>query len=98
MKFRIVMLPAAKEDLRLAARYYEHIKKASANDSSNKSAAKPGLSGRTPMHTAADMKSVRTALVDVFPFMIHFRIEESETRILIETVLHTRMNPESWQQ
>lgn len=94
--FSAVLLPAANDDLRLAARYYER--------------RQPGLGKRflkqvrdkvdhireNPAAYSIRYAEVRTALVDVFPFMIHFRIEESANRILIAAILHTRVDPARW--
>lgn len=40
--------------------------------------------------------NVHTAIIDVFPFMIHFTIEEEERNVLISAVLHTSLNPDKW--
>jgi hypothetical protein len=39
---------------------------------------------------------VRTAVLDVFPFMIHYLIDEPGKKIVIIAVLHTSRNPEIW--
>lgn len=41
-------------------------------------------------------KNVRTALLDIFPFMIHYRIEEERNQIIVVAVFHTSLNPDRW--
>ena len=40
---------------------------------------------------------IRTAVLDVFPFMIHYTIYKEEYLIIISAVLHTSRSPETWQ-
>jgi hypothetical protein len=42
------------------------------------------------------MTDVRTAVLNVFPFMVHFTIEEKNKTIIVSAVLHTSRNPELW--
>ncbi len=42
------------------------------------------------------MRRVRTAVLDVFPFMIHYIIDETQKSIIITAALHTSRNPDIW--
>lgn len=39
---------------------------------------------------------VRTAILNVFPYMIHFSLDEKNKSIIILAVLYTSRNPELW--
>ncbi len=39
---------------------------------------------------------VHCALVDIFPYLIHYIVEETNQRILVIGVLHTSKNPVIW--
>jgi hypothetical protein len=41
-------------------------------------------------------KSVHTFLVNKFPFLIHYKINEREKVIVVLGVIHTSRNPEIW--
>ena len=41
---------------------------------------------------------VHCALVDVFPYLIHYIIEEDQQRILVLGVLHTSKDPAIWKE
>lgn len=39
---------------------------------------------------------MRTAILPVFPFMIHFKIDEKRRVVAIVGVFHTSLDPEKW--
>jgi hypothetical protein len=39
---------------------------------------------------------IRTAVLNVFPFMIHYSIDEPRKTIIVAAVLHTSRDPEAW--
>jgi hypothetical protein len=39
---------------------------------------------------------MRTVVLSIFPFMIHFAIDDSKKTVIISAVLHTSRNPEEW--
>ncbi|GGC21951.1 hypothetical protein GCM10011386_12390 [Parapedobacter defluvii] len=47
-----------------------------------------------PLHYALKYKNIRTALVPVFPYAIHFYIDKEEKIITIIAIVHTSRNPD----
>jgi len=96
--YKSIILPLAKEDIRDAARWY------------NKQS--PGLGKRftqevrksvryikqNPTDCSVRYDEVRTAVLKVFPFMIHYTIDESNQTVIISAVLHTSRDPEVWKK
>jgi hypothetical protein len=41
-------------------------------------------------------KNVRATVLNIFPFMIHYTIDEKNKTIIVSAVLHTSRNPELW--
>ncbi|MBU2466978.1 MAG: type II toxin-antitoxin system RelE/ParE family toxin, partial [Bacteroidetes bacterium] len=41
-------------------------------------------------------KNVRTTILNIFPFMVHYTIDEKNKTIIVSAVLHTCRNPELW--
>ena len=92
--FKSIILPRAKEDIRQAAKWY-----------SKKS---PRLSKRftaevrdTVRHIKQNPKAssirydqVRTAVLNIFPFMVHYTVDEFNTTVVITSVFHTSRDPE----
>jgi plasmid stabilization system protein ParE len=96
--YKSLILPLAKEDVRDAVRWY------------NKQS--PGL-GRKFTQEVRDIvryirqnpqacniryNDVRTAVLKVFPFMLHYTIDQSSKMIIISAVLHTSRDPEVWKK
>jgi len=46
--------------------------------------------------TAIRYKNVRTALLDKFPFLIHYVVDDANKTIIIAAVFHTSLNPDIW--
>jgi plasmid stabilization system protein ParE len=94
--YRVVLLTVAKSDVKDAASWYE--------DKQDKLGKKflsdvrqiTGLIKRNPYGYAIRYDDIRTAVLDVFPFMIHYRIDELNKLIVIAAVLHTGRNPDIW--
>lgn len=49
-----------------------------------------------PKHFPIRYKSVRTVSINKFPFLIHYKINESEKIIVVLGVIHTSRNPNIW--
>jgi plasmid stabilization system protein ParE len=96
--YKSLILPLAKEDVRDAVRWY------------NKQS--PGL-GRKFTQEVRDIvryirqnpqacniryNDVRTAVLKVFPFMLHYTIDQSSKMVIISAVLHTSRDPEVWKK
>lgn len=95
--YKSIILPLAKEDIREAARWY------------NKQS--PGLGKRFTTEvresvrfirqnpTACNIRydKVRTVVLKVFPFMIHYTINEASKSVVISAVLHTSRDPKEWE-
>lgn len=94
--YKSVLLPVAKEDIKDAATWYEskkeklgkrfilHVRQITAVIKGN------------PYLYAIRYNDVRTAVLDVFPFMIHYVIDELEEKVVIIAVLHISRNPDIW--
>lgn len=96
--YRVALLSVAKIDVKEAASWYE--------DKQDKLGKKfladvrqiTGLIKRNPYGYAVRYDDVRTAVLDIFPFMIHYRIDEPKRLIIVAAVLHTSRNPDIWER
>lgn len=94
--YKTLILPLAKDDIRDAARWY------------NKQS--PGLGKRftaevresvryikqNPTACTIRYDQVRTAVLRVFPFMLHYTVNEDSKTVIISAVLHTSRDPKVW--
>jgi plasmid stabilization system protein ParE len=90
-----VLLSAAKNDVREAAKWYNEQqtglgRRFTADVRKRITSIKQNLYAYSIKYG-----QVRTAVLDNFPYMVHFSIENDRT-ILVSAVLHTSRNPKIW--
>ena len=94
--YKPVILPLAKKDIEEAAKWYneQHVGLGKRFVKSVRSKVNRILIN--PQLYVIRYSIVHTALVDVFPFMIHFIIDENNKTLIFTAVLHTSQNPDLW--
>ena len=94
--YRVVLLTVAKSDIKDTASWYENKKDKLGKKFLADVSQTTGLIKRNPYGYTVRYDDIRTAVLDVFPFMIHYRIDELDKLIIIAAVLHTSRNPDIW--
>jgi hypothetical protein len=51
-----------------------------------------------PKAIAIRYNKTRCVVLDVFPFMVHFSINEKQKTVIVSAVFHTSLKPERWQK
>ncbi|QEC79224.1 type II toxin-antitoxin system RelE/ParE family toxin [Mucilaginibacter ginsenosidivorax] len=92
--YKVVMLISAKHDIREAALWYNLQKKELGKKFALKVRQKINLIRKNPYSYTTRYDEVKTAVLDVFPFMIHYKVDEFDKLITIYAVLHTSHNPD----
>ncbi|MBI3501422.1 MAG: type II toxin-antitoxin system RelE/ParE family toxin [Bacteroidetes bacterium] len=95
MKFSVVILPEAKQDLKLAALWYNKQKKGLGSQFLLRVRESKKVLQNNP-HFFKRYKNVHTLPLRQFPFMIHFTINDSHKTVAILAVLHTSQHPDKW--
>ena len=96
--FRAVFLTLAKADIRNSARWYEQQQQGLGEKFANEVREKIRFIQKFPESARLRNSVVRTAVVEIFPFMIHYQIDESRRLVIISAVIHTSRNPKIWKQ
>jgi len=98
MKWRVRLLDGARREMRQAAANYEHERDGLGDRFldevaavRNQIAALPESSQQWPADPA-----YRRAIVDVFPFVVFYRIDEVRRTVVIVAIAHTRREPGYW--
>ncbi len=94
--YKSVILPLAKEDIRETAQWYSKQQKGLGKRFTAEVREKVYFIRQNPKTSNVRYKNVRTAVLNVFPFMIHYTVDEKSTTVIILAVLHTSRNPELW--
>ncbi|MBD1383860.1 type II toxin-antitoxin system RelE/ParE family toxin [Mucilaginibacter rigui] len=94
--YRLVLLPVAKEDIKDAASWYESKKEKLGKRFTLHVRQITAIVKENPYLYAIRYNEVRTAVLDMFPFMIHYIIDEPGKKVVIIAVLHTSRTPDIW--
>jgi plasmid stabilization system protein ParE len=96
--YKVAILPIAKQDIKEAAHWYNSKQKELGKRFTLLVRQKINLLKQNPLAAATRYDEVKTAALDVFPFMIHYTIDEQQNLIVVTAVLHTSRNPDIWKQ
>jgi plasmid stabilization system protein ParE len=94
--FKVVILPVAKKDIHEAAQWYQTKQPGLGKRFTSEVRSKVSFIERNPMACAKKYDNVRTVVLNTFPFLIHYTIDEVKNIIVISAVLHTSRNPNIW--
>ena len=94
--YQVNILPAAKLDISAAANWYNSKQHDLGKQFVQEIRSKTLLIKHNPKIYPVRYKNIRTTVLDVFPFMIHYTFDESNKTILIVGVFHTSLNPDRW--
>jgi plasmid stabilization system protein ParE len=96
--YKSIILPLAKEDIREAAKWYNKQQNGLGKRFTSEVSEKVHFIRQNPKAANIRYNSVRTAVLNVFPFMIHYTIDEKNKTIIVSAVLHTSRNPGLWKK
>lgn len=94
--YKSIILPPAKEDIRDAALWYDEKQKGLGKRFLSQVREKVYFIRQNPQTGSLQYDNVRTMVLNVFPFMVHYTINEISETIIVSAVLHTSRNPEIW--
>lgn len=96
--YKAIILPLAKEDIREAALWYNKRQIGLGKIFTAEVREKVHFVRQNPKVSNIRYDGVRTAILNVFPFMVHYTIEERNKTIIVSAVLHTSRDPELWEK
>lgn len=91
--YKPIILPDAKADIKLAALWYNEQKPGLGRRFTVEVRHKVHYLCRNPKASVVRYSKVRTAVLNVFPYIIHLVIDEKNGTVLILAVLHTSRRP-----
>ncbi|SRR6056297_1289422 len=96
--YKSIILPLAKEDIREAVKWYNKRSKGLGKRFTTEVRKKVRFIKQHPDAFNIRYKEIRTAVLDVFPYMIHYSIDKTNKVVVVSAVFHTSQNPEKWKQ
>ena len=96
MKFKSVIQNTAKNDLRETVKWYNSQKKGLGNEFLI--TAKQTIARLRLYPNLAQIRyfETHTAVMETFPYMIHYYIDSNIKAIIVIGILHTSRNPNDW--
>jgi len=94
--YKSIILPQAKEDIRAAAKWYAKRQDGLGKRFAEEVREKVHFLSQNPLTSNFRYDCVRTAVLNIFPFMVHYTFDENRKAIIISAVLHTSRNPDLW--
>lgn len=94
--YKIVLLPLAKVDIQEAAIWYNSKQKGLGKKFTIEVRKTVLHISNNPNLSAIRYDDIRTSLLDVFPFLVHYIVDDEKLIITICAVLHTSLNPDKW--
>ena len=94
--YKAVILPLAKQDIKEAATWYNSKQKGLGIRFTKEVRSKVLLIRQNPKISTVRYDDVRTIVLDVFPFLIHFTVNDEQKTVVVSAVLHTSRNSRVW--
>jgi plasmid stabilization system protein ParE len=94
MDYKLTLLPLAKIDLEEIAAWYESRQKSLGKRFLNAIKQEIKILRVKPLIYQIRYDGTRVALIETFPYLIHFEIDKRE--IVIKAIIHTSRNTKIW--
>ena len=96
--FKSIILKLAKQDISDAADWYNSKQKGLGQRFTKEVRSVVKFICKNPKAFVIRYDDTHCAILKVFPFMVHYTIDESNKTIIIVAVFHTSMNPDNWKK
>lgn len=93
-----VILPPAASDIRKAASWYNTKQPGLGKRFTQQVRKKVHYICKNPNTPTIRYDEVRTIMLDVFPYMVHYIVNDAKKQLIISAVLHTSRNPVMWEK
>lgn len=94
MDYKLILLPLAKIDLEEIAAWYESRQKSLGKRFLNAIKQEIKILRVKPLIYQIRYDGTRVALIETFPYLIHFEIDKKE--IVIKAIIHTSRSTKIW--
>lgn len=96
MNFKIKLLPEARLDIKDNIDWYNQQKTGLGKLFYEAVKSRFAYLKQNPLHYQVNYRNMRNALVDQFPYQVHYRVEEARKEIIVLGITHTSRNPKVW--
>ncbi len=94
--YKVIILPIAKKDIRDNSKWYNEKQKGLGLKFTNAIRSEIKFISKNPLAVVNRYRNLHTCVVNRFPYMIHFFIDESLKTVVITAVFQTKQSPSNW--
>ncbi len=94
--YKSIILPLAKEDIREATKWYNKKSQGLGKRFTAEVREKVRFIKQNPSASNIRYDDVRIAVLNIFPYMVHYTIDEANKTVVVSAVFHTSRDPELW--
>lgn len=94
--YKSIILPLARQDIKDAAKWYNDRKNGLGKRFIQHVRQKVHFIRQNPKAVAIRYKDTRTAVLDTFPYMIHFTVDDDKKLVIVSAVIGTYRDPDKW--
>jgi len=94
--YKVILLPLAKEDIKNASAWYNKQQKGLGKEFSLSVRKTVKFIKENPLTFSTRYENTKTSIIERFPYMLHYSIDDDKKLIIISSVLHTSRNPVIW--
>lgn len=94
--YKSVITEFAKHDIRESAKWYNEQQKDLGKRFTTEVRKAIKHIKRNPENIEVRYKNVRAIKTDIFPYMVHFTIDEPNKTIIVKAVFSTHQSPTNW--
>lgn len=96
--YKAVILPFAKDDIKRIVKWYNKKQKGLGKRFTTEVRKTIKYIKRNPENIVTRYRNYKTAIVKVFPYMVHFIVNEDKKEITIHAVFAMKQSPQNWNE
>lgn len=95
--YKSIILPLAKQDIREAALWYNKKSSGLGIRFTTEVREKVSFIRQNPNASNIRHDNIRTIILNIFPYMIHYTVDEKNKTVIVTAVFHTSRDPQLWE-
>lgn len=98
MSYTIKILPEARQDIIVSIDWYNEQKMGLGKLFYQSVKSRMAYIRENPLHYQIRYRNTRSALVNKFPYQVHYQVVEASNSIIVLAITHTSTHPQIWKK
>jgi plasmid stabilization system protein ParE len=96
--YKSIIIPLAKQDIREAALWYNNQSSGLGKRFITEVREKVNFIRKNPNAFNIRHDNIRTIILNIFPYMLHYTVDETIKTVIVTAVFHTSRDPQIWEK